>query len=507
MCCDISFEMNQLRGVSLFFMHRIVQWMAGVALLAFQAEIAHANVRLPAIISEHAVLQKSPATAVWGWSGPREKVTVTLDKISATATADAHGFWKANLDLTQLGSGPFTLQVQGKNTLTVPDVLVGDVWLSSGQSNMQFTLNSTTDADAEIEKSANPSLRWFMAKSGDKFVGPQQDVQGEWFISSPDTAGDCSAVAYYFGKKIQADRHIPIGLVLTAVGGTTIQSWMSRKTLAEPDVKAALDQAFPPPAPARSKTTKHRQDPQLVPSFFYNQLIYPLANLSLSGVIWYQGEAHFNQGEFYDKAFPALIRSWRALWRQPALPFYFCQLPNIDKKTPDPAMEGWIAGLRESQNSGLQEPNTGEAILIDAGTEDLHPPGKKVVGDRLALLAEAETYGMSVKAQSPRFDSAAMQGDRVEIHFRDCANGLVADDPPKDMKLYSPGSAVQGFAICGADQKWVWAQATISGDKVTVWSPKVPHPAAVRYAWANNPTCNLYGKNGLPAAPFQAKVK
>ena len=430
-----------------------------------------ADVRLPAILTEHAVLQKSPATTVWGWSDPGEKITITLGNATTSAVGDAQGRWKTTLDLASTGPGPFVLKVQAKNQILESDVMVGDVWFSSGQSNMQFTLNATTDGAVEIAHSANSSLRWFMAKGQDGLVGPMEDVKGQWIVASPGSSGDCSGVAYYFGKKIQGDLRIPVGLVLTAVGGTTIQSWMSQEALAIPTVKDALEKAFP---------KKKRMQPQLVPSFFYNQLIRPLGNLSLRGVIWYQGEAHFNQGDFYRVAFPAMIEDWRALWHRPSLPFYYCQLPNIGDKTQDAGMEGWIAGLREGQDSGLAEPKTGEAILIDVGGVEFHPPAKKIVGERLALLAEAGTYGLPVQAQSPRFDSMSVQGDHLEVQFKDCPGGLVAGDLPKDVASPAPVHDVQGFAVCGTDGKWVWAQASIDGDKVEISSPAVQHPVAVR---------------------------
>jgi sialate O-acetylesterase len=441
-------------------MRSAANWLLALAACLGASGSLDADVRLPAIFSDHAVIQKSAATAVWGWSAPGEKVKVTLGSVTAETVADVQGRWKATLDLTSAGPGPLTLQVEGKNKLTVADVLVGDVWLSSGQSNMQLTLNVTSGGWDEVAQSSNPSLRWFMAKSQNQFVGPQDDVTGKWLVASPETSGDCSGVAYYFGKKIQADLHVPVGLVLTAVGGTTIQSWMSPESLTDPAVKAALDRAFPP---------KPQRKPQLTPSFFYNQLIYPLGDLSLRGTIWYQGESHYNQGDFYRVAFPALIRDWRGLWHQPESPFYFCQLPNTDQKTPDAGMEGWIAGLRDAQDAGLKEPQTGEAILIDVGDVEFHPPGKKVVGERLALLAEAGTYGLPVLAQSPRVDSVTTKGGHVEVHFKDCPGGLFASDLAHIPDLPSPGSPVQGFAICGADRKWTWAQAAISNDTVDVF--------------------------------------
>jgi sialate O-acetylesterase len=472
----------------------------------FNDNMGRADVRLPAILSAHALLQKSPHTAIWGWAEPGETVTVTLGGSTAQAVTDSKGKWLAHLDLSGTGAGPFELQIAGKNKIVVPDVLVGDVWLSSGQSNMQYTLNATSNGTEEVARSSNPELRWFMAKSERRFLEPQEDVPGQWFVASPETSGDCSGVAYYFGKIIQADLKIPVGLVLTAVGGTAIQSWMSEAALDQDGgLKAEKDRVL---SHLRSASApKAKLQPAITPTYFYNQLIHPLAPLSLRGVIWYQGEAHFNQGDLYRKAFPLLIRDWRGLWQEPNLPFYYCQLPNLDQKTPDPGQEGWVADLRSAQDIGLAEPHTGEAVLIDVGGVELHPPGKEIVGARLAKLAEALTYNLPVAAQSPRFDRATTEGHDVVLHFSNAQGGLVAHALPADTVPNVSGSPVQGFALCAADRKWFWANASIEGDGVRVESLQVPDPVAVRYAWSNNPTCNLYNRDGLPAAPFQVVLE
>lgn len=468
------------------------------------ATAAHADVRLPAILSDHAILQKSPATQVWGTADPNEPITVQFTTAKATTTADAQGHWKTTLNLSAVDATPHDLTIQGKTaTITLHDILVGEVWLSSGQSNMQFTLNATTGGWDEIAKSANNNLRWFFAQPQQKFLEPQDDIAGHWIIASPETSGDCSGVAYYFAKEIQSATKSPVGLILTAVGGTTIQSWMSAQSLdTDPELStmknhdlALVHSLSPDPAVQVMKKKKKRTgpDPALISTWFYNQLIHPLAPCTIAGVIWYQGEAHFNQGDFYRKAFPLFIRDWRQTFAQ-EIPFYYCQLPNVDKKTPDPNNEGWVAGLRAAQDSGLTEPKTGEAILIDTGEEDLHPPNKEIVGHRLALLAEAGTYGMPVQAQSPRFDTMKIEGEKLIVHFKGATDGLQTN--PENCPA-------QGFAIAGEDKKYHWATAQIEGEKVTLTSTKVPHPTQVRYAYSNNPTTNLVNKAGFPAAPFE----
>lgn len=452
---------------------------------------AQAEVRLPAIFSEHAVLQRSGATAVWGWAEPGEKVVVTFGAATAKTAAGKDGRWRVSLDLSAAGTEATDLVVEGTNRVAAGDVVVGEVWLASGQSNMQLPLNATENGVAEAARSANAGLRWFAAETRDRFLKPQEDVAGRWFVAGPETSGNCSAVAYYFGREIGRELKQPVGLILTAVGGTTIQAWLSEQALAGDEVLRPASKAKKP----------KKMPPLATPSYYFNQLIHPFAALSLRGVLWYQGEAHFSQGAFYSRAFPALIRDWRRHFGKADLPFYFCQLPNVDKKTTDANDGGWVAEVREAQDAGLKEPNTGEAVLIDVGGEDLHPPNKEVVGSRLAALAKAGTYGMKVAAESPRFQSAKRDGGRMVVTFGHCRGGLVARALPG-----VPEGEVRGFAICGADGNWVWADAEILGETVAVSSPEVPEPVAVRYAWSNNPTCNLFNHAGLPVAPFRTQI-
>jgi sialate O-acetylesterase len=272
----------------------------------------------------------------------------------------------------------------------------------------------------------------------------------------------------------------------------------------EPDLKEEKDGVIAKlSAPKKGKGIP----PQETPTFYHNQMIHPLHRMALKGFIWYQGESHFNQEAMYVRAFPGLIRDWRSGFGQGDLPFYYCQLPNIEKKEADPAAEGWIAGIREAQDRTLKEPATGQAVLIDVGGEDLHPTNKKIVGERLALLAESHTYGRKVSSDSPRYIShQKKEGGRVMVRFSNCDDSLVARPVAKEDLAASgviPESEVQGFAIRGHDGGWRWAHAAIKDGSVEVWSPDVPSPAAVRYAWANNPTCNLFNKAGLPAAPVR----
>ena len=462
-------------------------------LWAASAALARAEVSLPPIFSDHAVLQRSARTEVWGKAAPGEKVKVGFGPITAETAAGADGRWRVTLDLAAAGKEPQDLTVRGANALKIHDVLAGEGWLTSGQSNMQLPLNATDHWEREAAVSANPRLRWFQAESAKVFQPPQDEVAGHWVVAGPETSTTCSALAYYFGKTLVKDLDRPVGLILTAVGGTTIQSWMSEPAWDE------LTKSSPvPPKPKRPR-------PISTPGFYFNQLIHPLAGLTFQGVLWYQGEAHFSQGPFYSQAFPALIRDWRKTFGRADQSFYFCQLPNLDKKTPDPNAAGWVAEVREAQDTGLAEPHTGEVVLIDVGGEDLHPTNKEVVGQRLAALVERDSYGVKQVAEGPRFEKAVPQGNEMIVTFTHCDGGLEAHPFPEGTVLNTPGSEVQGFALSGTDGSWHWAKAMIKGHTVVLSSPDVPNPIAVRYAWANNPTCNLYNKAGWPAAPFRSE--
>lgn len=477
--------------------------------LLFVSTAAMAELRLPSVLSDHAVLQRSESTVIWGWARAGEKVIARLSSITGEAIAGADGGWQIALDLSGVPAEPFTLTVtDGAQTLTLKDILIGEVWLSSGQSNMQFTLNATDGGWEECERAANPSLRWFMAEPGKRFLEKQDDIKGRWIIAGDEKTGDCSGVAYYFGKQLQQHLKVPVGLILTAVGGSTIQSWMSDAALDhEPDLKMEKEQVLS--KLAAQKKGKHLP-PQEIPTFYYNQLIHPLQQMTLKGFIWYHGESHFNQEGMYARAFPVMIRSWREGFAQGDLPFYYCQLPNIEQRGTDPAADDWISGIREAQDLTLSEPMTGQAVLIDAGAEDLHPTDKKVVGERLALLAEAHTYQRKVVADSPRYISHKVQENgRVLIRFEHAEGGLIAKPVTKEEVAASgviPENEVHGFAISGADGKWRWARAAITAEGVEVWSQQVPSPGAIRYAWANNPLCNLFNRGGLPVGSFRIAV-
>jgi sialate O-acetylesterase len=472
---------------------------------------ASADVKLPAIISDHMVLQKAGKVPIWGKADPGEEVTVTIDGKTVKATAGADGRWMVSLNLENSAPGPFEMTVEGKNKLTLSDVVVGEVWLASGQSNMAFLLEKQTGSAEEIAGSANPALRQFQVTRAEP-PQPADEGGGKWTVASPEASGRFSAVGYFFQKQINKELGVPVGVISTGVGGSACEAWISPQSIeTDPHLKQAREASLQ----ARLTATKAIFRSRTEPSCLFNGMIHPLLSYAISGVIWYQGETNVPRAWQYRSAFPMLIQDWRTQWKQPGLPFYFCQLANFKPKAGTPE-ESPDAELRESQSLALNLPHTGQAVLIDIGEEgDIHPKNKKDVGDRLARIALADCYGIKIPFSGPVYESMKIEGGRIRLKFGHAEGALVAKPlgATYDVKTLaretaplirnSPDSELEGFAICGADHKWVWADAKIDGESVVVWSDQVPHPIAVRYAWASNPTCNLYNGAGLPASPFR----
>jgi len=645
---------------------------------------ASAAVKLPAIISDHMVLQKAGKVPIWGKADPGEEVTVTIDGKTAKAVAGPDSRWMASLNLENSAPGPFVMTVEGKNKLSISDVVVGEVWIASGQSNMVFLLRATTGGKDEAAQSANPLLRFFLV-SKTASPEPQGDTEGRWLAAAPETSGEFCATGYYFGKNLQRELQVPVGVVQSSWGGTPVEAWISPKAIdSVPALKTArerlwaADREYPqlkktfvegmtkwtkdnnredrrpsdvstfagmdvspegwvpvkipgpvaggglpqagtvwlrkditvrntgenvqlnlpidgydsvywngslikqttfqnfsgsravrkydippdklkegrnvlairlyepvgpaeftapplagltplsgewsakpeyafPPLEAEKSAPKPPADPvspNHVASYLFNGMIAPILPYAMSGVVWYQGETNADRAWQYRTAFPLLISDWRKQWQR-EFPFYFCQLANFKPKKPVPEESSW-AELREAQSQALKLPNTGEAVLIDIGeAADIHPKNKKDVGDRLAKIALANHYGRKIPFSGPVYQSMKIEGGKIRLTFAPGAGGLVAKPLPAtyDVKTIagktaplvrnSPASELEGFSIRGADRKWVWANAKIDGNSVVVWSDEVANPVAVRYAWADNPTCNLYNEAGLPAAPFR----
>jgi len=653
----------------------------------FSTASLQADIKLPAIFSDHMVLAKQGKVPIWGKADSGEEVTITLGPYSGKATTGSDGRWRVELDLRNAGTGPFEMTVAGKNTLKVSDVVIGEVWLASGQSNMQWELENT-DAKDEIAQSANPMLREFKVERS-AVPEPAEDCVGRWTVAGPETSGRFSAIGYYFGKNLQSELKVPVGIINTNWGGSPVEAWISSAAIdSVPDLKASRERYLDLLANAPTRKTafvdgfgkwlteNHREDrvtsdpsvfaaesvspegwkvvelpgtpvaapgafwlrrefevpamlagkkswinlgvfdgfesvylngqliaqttyqhfagggiphvtsipnetikagknvlairvfapvepvqfslfPKLLPTehqgswrmktefafpalspaqitsapevpfrieplplsemagFLFNGMIHPIAPYGVDGVIWYQGESNLARAWQYRDTFALLIKDWRAAWKKDDLHFYFCQLANYQTKEPQPGESMW-AELREAQSKNLEIPQTAQAVLIDLGESlVIHPRDKKAVGDRLARIALSQEYGKKIPYSGPVYQSFKIEGGKVRLRFTRTDGGLVAKPLPatydedalagltSPLVPNSPDSEVEGFAICGKDRKWFWADAKIDGETVVVWSDKVPNPVAVRYAWADNPTCNLYNGAGLPASPFR----
>jgi len=671
--------------------------------LLLSSETLMANIKLPAIFSDHMVLKAGDQVPLWGNADPGEEVTVSMEGQTVKTTAATDGKWKVLLNLQGSKPGPFEMTVSGKNMLKISDVVVGEVWLASGQSNMWWMLNAATCATVggaeETAHSANPMLRMFKVQT-DIEEHPQDDCKGSWMVAGPETSGQFSAVAYYFAKKLQNELKVPVGVINDAVGGTEIEPWTSEqapdtdaevlavkqrmwKTVAEfPTRKQEFLADFPAWLKAHNREDKPTTDPQayaapgistagwvpvnlpglvtgtslpangaiwlrreitipeaqfasyrtanptfglelgpmtgfesvywngqlvgqttldgfegegsphsfnvptklfkegpntlairifspvalfhfptapdlyalapldgpwlakaeyalppldaatlasapplplampppqVTPGFIFNGMINPLVPYAISGFIWYQGESNLPRAYQYRYAFPLLIKDWRQHWGNDDLPFYFCQLSNYYPKSDKPAESAFaFAELREAQSMTLALPHTGQAVLIDLGdSANIHFGHKKEAAERLAAVALANTYGKKIPFSGPVYSSLKIEDGKIRLQFDHVEGGLVAQPLAATYSVNavngavaplvrnSPKSKLEGFAICGDDHKWVWADAKIDGNSVLVWSDQVPKPVAVRYAWADNPTCNLYNAAGLPASTFR----
>jgi sialate O-acetylesterase len=488
-----------------------------------------AEVKLPSLLSDGLVLQQGMKVNIWGTADPGERVAVTLKDQQVTGIADSEGQWKVKLGPLNAG-GPFTMIIVGKNTITVHDVLVGEVWVCSGQSNMEMPVGTNrqgwslgvANSQDEIAHADYPTLRLFTVQ---KAVAskPQRDVKGYWVPARPQTVSEFSAVGYFFGRELLRVLNVPIGMIHSSWGGTPAESWTSRGTLeSDPEFTSILDsgtkllspypKAFQdfeqqmaqwredsdkaesagapvpmaPPVPDDPRRNSWR------PAGLFNAMIMPLTPYAIRGAIWYQGESNADRPAQYRKLFPAMIRDWRRVWEEGDFPFLFVQLANWGISQP---RSNWPE-LREAQLMTLSLPKTGMAVTIDIGDgSDIHPKNKQEVGYRLALAAQAVAYGRDVIHSGPLYESMTVEGDKIRLRFKYVYGGLVAKN--------SPSPTVSGFEMAGEDHKFVAAEAKIDGDTVVVRSEKVPQPVAVRYAWAMNPRCNLYNRAGLPASPFR----
>jgi len=485
------------------------------ALISVQAEV-----RLAAIFTDHAVLQRDQPVPVWGWANPGEDVTVTFHGQTHTTTAGEAGTWRINLDPMPAHAAGAVLRVSGTNEISVQDVLVGEVWLCGGQSNMEWTVANSRDAEAEIAAGDFPLIRHIKVAKNIE-ADPIKTFSGEWTICSPETVGHYTAVGYYFARRLHRDLGVPIGLVNSTWGGTPVEAWLPPDSLRDPDMAvtvsrhqllvnetihngnlryqeslatwetakaaaAATGETFADEKPNRP----WQPGPFKTATVLYNGMIEPLLPYALAGTIWYQGEGNGGQPETYHAMFSELIEQWRTKFEQPDMPFYWAQLASWDAGGGDGT--DW-AFLREAQHQTLALPHTGQAILMDIGEAgDIHPRNKQDVGDRLARIALANAYGQNVAYRGPHYTAITLRGEEVTVHL-ERATGLTTRD----------GEPPRGFELAGVDGEFQPAMARIEGERVILTSPTVTHPVLVRYAWRRWVDANLQNGAGLPAEPFR----
>ncbi len=476
-------------------------FIAVLALIAATSS-ARGDVTLPSLIDDHMVLQMGREIPFWGWAESGEEITVTIiskDKDAgenpkpetATTQAAADGRWLVKLPARNK-PGSVEVTITGKNTQTLTDVLVGDVWLCSGQSNMEWPVSASLNHQEEVAEAKYPMIRFFKVERSTARV-PQDDNDGQWVECSPETSGGMSAVAYFFGRELHQRLKRPIGLVQAAHGGAICEAWTSHSALKQDeDFSKILERS------ERASSDPNQANNPNRASVLFNGMIAPLKTFSIKGAIWYQGESNVMRAYQYRKLFPVLINDWRQGWGQGDFPFLYVQLANYvsDKSKPDhpvePEESAW-AEMREAQSTALSLSKTGMVVAIDLGEpRDIHPKNKQDVGHRLALSALKVAYGQDVVASGPEFKSMKVKGSQIELEFQSIGEGMV-----------SHGGELKGFAVAAADKKFVWATGRIDGNKIIVSSAEVTVPVAVRYSWGDNPEGNLFNRAGLPASPFR----
>ncbi len=494
-------------------------------LAAVTPQAGFSAIVLPDILGSHMVLQRNRPLPIWGKADPGEIVTVTFGGKEKTARADAQGNWKAVLDPMPANLNPSVMVISGSNRIELTDLLVGEVWLCSGQSNMQWMLQQSKGGAEAILKADYPHIRLFNVSREVAFKRKEGKL-ASWQVCSPATVADFSGAGYFFGLELYKSLKIPVGLVNSSYGGSQAEAWTPVEYLAanealkpcierekiwdaeRPAVKAAYDAAVSnwkaavekakaegKPAPGAPGVPDALRDYRIAASI-YNNMIAPLIPFAIRGALWYQGESNEARAEQYEILLPTMIRAWRERWAQGDFPFAIVQLPNYRNPSPQPADEAW-SHLRDAQRKTfLSTPNTGLIVTIDIGeAADIHPTNKQDVGSRIWRWAMADVYGEKMIKSGPVFDKAKFTPTKAILSFREVGKGLKTCD----------GKPLQSFAIAGADQQFVWANARIVGkNKIEVWSDQIASPQSVRYAFNNNPVGpNLSNETCLPAGPFR----
>ena len=492
---------------------------------------ASADVTLPHIIDSNMVLQRDKPLPIWGWAEPGEQVRVKIAQNKVSIRADAQGKWMVKLPAMKAG-GPYRMTVSGRNTIYLTNILVGEVWVCSGQSNMELGIGLANNAEQEIATADYPKIRLFhipRRPSGQ----PAPDIDATWRVCSPNSVslgswGGFSAVAYFFGRQLHNQLNIPVGLIDTSWGGSRIDPWThpagfeqlpklqdiaAKVEQANIDYRKTVEESLDPietwlqatqkaleadrPVPLSPAWPQHLLNRHDRPTGLYNGMIHPLVPFAIRGAIWYQGESEAmkNDGMLYHEKMKALINGWRKVWGQGELPFYFVQIAPCKYYSHYPHGPFALPKIWEAQTATLSLPNTGMAVTTDIGdVNDIHPPNKQDVGKRLALIALAKAYDKQDFVYSgPLYQSISIEGHKVRIYFDHVGSGLGSRD----------GNALTWFEITGKDGEFVKANAVIDMNTVVVSNPNVPNPVAVRFAWYEQAIPNLVNKEGLPASPFR----
>jgi sialate O-acetylesterase len=496
--------------------------LAAVFLLASSV---HAEVTLPDIIGESMVLQRDSAVPIWGKADPGEAVEVRFAGQSKKATADKDGNWRLNLDPMRASATPATMRISAGNTIELKNVLIGEVWLVSGQSNMQFTLAEAKDGESEVAAANHPLIRLFNVSRKVAFKHESGPL-GMWQASTSASAKDFSAAGYYFGVELQKELNVPIGLINSSYGGSQAEAWTPVEyLLASDDLRPCVERAkiwdeerprvkleyeeklkewraaaekaksegkSPPPEPRSPDALREYR----IAASIYDRMIAPLIPFAIHGAFWYQGESNEDRAQQYGILLPTMIKAWRERWGEGDFPFGIVQLPNYQDVRPEPSDQPW-SFLREAQRrTVVSTPNAGLIVTIDIGeAHNGHPKNKLDIGKRMSRWALADVYGRKMTGSGPIFRNASISGSKIILTFDEAGKGLRIRD----------GNKLNEFAIAGPDHQWRWAEASIQGrNHVVVWSDAVPRPEAVRYAFNNNPkNPNLTNESGLPAAPFR----
>jgi sialate O-acetylesterase len=469
------------------------------------------NIQAASIFGDNMVLQQGINVPIWGTSMPNLDITLSFAGNNLKTKADENGKWMTKLPIMKAGGPLKMIIIGGADSLIFKFVMVGEVWLASGQSNMQMKLSEVNQAQKEISEAKFNKIRFFNV-SLNISNKPLNQVKGSWKLCNPENARQFSAAAYYFARDLHLDQNIPVGIISASWGATPVEAWTSSESLINhPDFKDSVKRYqkleenwemlysdFLKNNELAKKSNNTIKAPVLpvqknFPTALYNSMIAPIVPYGLKGVIWYQGENNAVRAVQYRTLFPLLIKDWRNKWSNDKLPFLFVQLANFRARNAEPVFADNWTMLREAQAMALKLPNTGMAVTIDIGDEkNIHPKNKVDVGRRLYLIANNMVYNKPVVFMGPTYESMVVKNKNVELSFKNVGKGLSSNE-----KLLT------AFEVAGADKKFYWADAEIVGDKIILSSKEVAKPVAVRYAWSSNPVASLYNKEGLPAPPFR----